>query len=128
LSLNLSLRLGYHFSVIDAHLSNTPGQNTVYFRFVGGLADERRRKRRARLIRLILEGLGFLVEAKGDLVTARLKGANRQDMDQILSRLGELTAFTRQMDTAMDEEADVERLGNDFLHLDSGSPVQGFLQ
>jgi pyruvate,water dikinase len=120
LSLNLSLRLGYHFSVIDAHLSNSPLQNTVYFRFVGGLADERRRERRARLIRIILEGLGFLVENKGDLVTARIRGVSREDMEQILTRLGQLTAFTRQGDTAMGEDADVERLGDAFLQLDAG--------
>lgn len=120
LSLNLSLRLGYHFSVIDAHLSNAPGQNTVYFRFVGGLASEDRRQRRARLIRLILEGLGFLTEARGDLVTARLKAANREDAELVLARLGELTAFSRQMDTAMGEDADVQRLGLAFLQLDAG--------
>ncbi len=117
LSLNLSLRLGYHFSVVDAHLSDAPGQNTVYFRFVGGLAEEIRRQRRARLIRIILEGLGFLVESKGDLVFGRLKAASREDLDLVLERLGALTAFSRQMDTAMTEDADVQRLGLAFLQL-----------
>lgn len=121
LSLNLSLRLGYHFSVVDAHLSDTPGQNVIYFRFVGGLADEARRERRARLIRLILEGLGFLVESKGDLVTGRLKAASREDAERVLARLGELTAFSRQMDTAMGEDADVRRLGLAFLQLEAGN-------
>lgn len=99
--MNVSLRLGYHFSVIDAHLSDNLNQNYVYFRFAGGFADEDRRRRRAELIRRILEGMGFKVVLKGDLVVGKLKIADREETAAVLRRLGELTAFTRQLDTAM---------------------------
>ena len=40
--INLSLRMGYHFSVVDAYLGEDISRNYVYFRFVGGLADPER--------------------------------------------------------------------------------------
>jgi pyruvate,water dikinase len=113
--LNLSLRLGYHFSVVDAFVADNADQNTVYFRFVGGLADERRRRRRAELIRTILDGLEFSVAVKGDLVVGRRKYGERAAMEAVLARLGALTAFTRQLDVAMREEDDVRRLSDLFV-------------
>ena len=71
--MNLSLRLGYHFSVIDAHLGSDEQRNYVYFRFAGGLADPERRARRATFIKDVLEAMDFKVAVKGDLVIGRLK-------------------------------------------------------
>jgi len=115
--MNLSLRLGYHFSVVDAHLGDNPNQNAIYFRFVGGLADERRRERRAKLIRIILEGLGFQVVVNQDLVVGKFKVADRPDMEAVLSRLGELTAFTRQLDTDLSSDVAVASQASAFLGL-----------
>lgn len=115
--MNLSLRLGYHFSVVDAHLSDNPNQNSIYFRFVGGLADEHRRERRARLIRIILEGLGFQVVVHQDLVVGKFKVADRPDMEAVLMRLGELTAFTRQLDTDLASDQAVADQAGIFLGL-----------
>lgn len=119
--MNLSLRLGYHFSVVDAHLSDNPNQNSIYFRFVGGLADEHRRERRAKLIRIILEGLGFQVVVNQDLVVGKFKVADRPDMESVLARLGELTAFTRQLDTDLASDQAVASQASAFL----GLPEQG---
>lgn len=106
--MNLGLRLGYHFSVIDSYLGEIVNQNYIYFRFVGGFADERRRRRRAELIRGILEDLRFKVVVKGDLVVGNFKIAEQEEMQAALTRLGELTGFTRQLDISMASDEQVE--------------------
>ncbi|MBU2647998.1 hypothetical protein KKI24_25050 [bacterium] len=107
--LNFSLRLGYHFNVVDSYVSDHPNENYIYFRFVGGFADPQRRHNRAGLIQMILESLDFNVKIKGDLVVGKLKMAARQDLELALIRIGELIAFTRQLDVKLVSEADVER-------------------
>jgi len=112
---NLSLRLGYHFNIIDTFLSDDPDDNYIYFRFVGGFAEEGKRRRRARFIDQVLSCLHFKVERKGDLVLARAKMLESRHMESILARLGELIAFTRQLDVRMAAEADVDRCFSEFL-------------
>lgn len=112
--LNLSLRLGYHFSVIDAYLVES-NRNAIYFRFAGGFADASRRERRAELIRMVLETLNFRVTVKSDLVVGKLKEAEPRSAETALVRLGELTAFTRQLDIAMRADQDIEALLELFL-------------
>ncbi|MGE4559434.1 MAG: PEP-utilizing enzyme [Desulfobulbus sp.] len=111
---NLSLRMGYHFSVIDAYLGEESSRNYVYFRFVGGLADPERRGRRARFIGRVLAAMEFKTEIKGDLVIARLKLMEPDILRAALVALGALTAFTRQQDTNMRSEADLEERFNRF--------------
>ncbi|HYA43049.1 MAG TPA: PEP-utilizing enzyme, partial [Syntrophobacteraceae bacterium] len=112
--MNVGLRLGYHYSVIDSYLSGNVNQNYVYFRFAGGFADENRRRRRAELIRGILDRLRFKVTVKGDLVLGKLKLAVNQEVISALTVLGELTGFTRQIDLAMDSDHKVEQLARLF--------------
>lgn len=112
---NLSLRLGYHFNIIDCYLSDDPEDNYIYFRFVGGFAESDKRERRALLIGRILAGLHFKVEQKGDLILAKAKMLERSHMESILHHLGELIAFTRQLDVKMADPEAVERFFNDFL-------------
>jgi len=99
--LNLSLRLGYHFSVVDAYLGPDPPRSHIYFRFVGGLAEAELRARRAHFIRDVLASLDFNVSQKGDLVVGRLKLVAPESLRSALIALGALTTFTRQLDTAM---------------------------
>lgn len=108
--MNLSLRLGYHFSVIDTHLGSDEHRNYVYFRFAGGLADPERRARRAKFIGDVLRAMDFKVEIKGDLVVGRLKLAEKDALRSALFILGALTAFSRQRDTGLYTDADVKAL------------------
>ena len=108
--MNISLRLGYHFSVIDAHLGTDDSRNYVYFRFAGGLADPDRRNRRARFISQVLKAMDFSVSVKGDLVIGRLKMAESDILRSALSILGALTAFSRQRDTSLYSDADMQTL------------------
>ncbi|MGV1100540.1 PEP/pyruvate-binding domain-containing protein [Thiovibrio sp. JS02] len=112
---NLSLRLGYHFNVVDAYMSTEADNNYIYFRFVGGLAEKSKREWRARLLGAILSGLYFKVERKGDLVIAKARNLDLLQMERVLSRLGELISFTRQLDVQMHDETAIERFFLQFL-------------
>ncbi len=106
---NLSLRLGYHFNVIDAYVSENINDNYIYFRFVGGVTENDRRHRRALALKKILERMHFIVTVKGDLVVSRLKKWDQEELLKILELLGKLIGFTRQLDTQMlnDEAVDI---------------------
>ena len=108
--MNLSLRLGYHFSVIDTHLSQDGNRNYVYFRFAGGLADPERRGRRAKFLSDVLLAMDFKVSVKGDLVIGNLKLAEPGTLRSVLYILGALTAFSRQRDTGLYSDADTRAL------------------
>ena len=112
---NLSLRLGYHFNVIDAYVTDDPDDNYIYFRFVGGMADEQKRQRRIDLIARILSALYFKIERQGDLLVGKAKMLAAEHMEAILMSLGELVAFTRQLDVRMVDDKIVEDLFTQFL-------------
>ncbi|MEW6236194.1 MAG: PEP/pyruvate-binding domain-containing protein [Candidatus Omnitrophota bacterium] len=113
--LNLSLKLGYHFNVIDCYMSSERSDNYIYFRFTGGMTDLTRRSRRTRLIGLILEKFDFVTDARGDLVVARVKNLSREMMQNRLVMIGRLIGFTRQLDVLLKGDGLVEYYLNQFF-------------
>jgi len=113
--MNLSLRLGYHFNVIDCYLGERAEDSYVLFRFMGGVTEMTRRARRARLLEDILRRCDFRVERSGDLVLGRLAGAPRPVVEQRLCMLGRLVGFTRQLDIRLRDETTTQRLVDAFL-------------
>ena len=115
--MNLSLLLGYHFNVIDSFVSDEPDKNYIYFRFAGGFAEESKRRKRAELIKWILESMAFKTEVRKDVVIGKLKGLEEYNLVRVLQHIGELIAFTRQLDVRMADEQAVERFYSSFLDL-----------
>jgi pyruvate,water dikinase len=113
--LNLSLRLGYHFNIVDCYVTDRRNDNYIYFRFAGGVTELARRSRRANLLKSILQHHGFVVEAKGDLVIARLKKLDHRGMVDRLVMLGRLIGFTRQLDIFLRDDSLVEHCTTRFL-------------
>ena len=113
--LNFSSRVGYHYSVLDAYCGATVNKNYITFSFKGGAADDVRRGRRARAIAIVLMGLDFSVEVKGDRVDARLQKYESPVIQEKLDLIGRLLIFTRQMDMLMTSEAGVEAVAQNFL-------------
>lgn len=101
---NLSVRLGYHFALVEANLGEFLTESYVNFRFKGGAADENRRLLRIRLISDILNEFGFRVEQKVDAVTARIEKKNTHFLLERLKILGYLIIHTRQIDMVMGDE------------------------
>ena len=113
--LNLTLRVGYHFTVVDASLWPSPEKNSIFFRFIGGAADMTRRSRRAALLSSILEEFGFRVEKKGDLVIARAVNWTEEQMRAHLRIIGRLICFLRQLDILMRDDGAIDRYFNRFM-------------
>lgn len=101
---NLSVRLGYHFALAEASFSELLTESYVNFQFQGGAADERRRRRRVRLLGDMLREIDFRVEIKGDSLTARIEKRPVAYLKERLVVLGYLLIHTRQVDMVMDEE------------------------
>jgi pyruvate, water dikinase len=112
--MNLNLKLGYHFNLLDAHIGDTPNDNYISFRFLGGVTDFTRRSRRAKFIADVLEHLDFRVEVHGDLVVGRLKKISKERMCSKMKAMGGLIGYTRQLDVSMSRDEQVARHFTDF--------------
>ncbi|MCL4475724.1 MAG: PEP-utilizing enzyme [Nitrospirae bacterium] len=112
---NLSLKFGYHFTMIDSYCSETARNNHIYFRFVGGATDITKRSRRIQLIADILKEYGFNLNTKGDLLIARLANVRKDDMEDMLDQMGRLIAYTRQLDAVLHDDSAVVRYAKNFL-------------
>lgn len=113
--LNLNLRLGFHFNIVDAYMAESRNDNYIYFRFAGGVTELRRRARRAILLARILESFDFVVECKGDLVIGRVKKMSKEAMVSRMRMVGRLIGFTRQLDILLSSEEAVDVYVERFL-------------
>jgi pyruvate,water dikinase len=112
---NLSIKFGYHFSVIDCYCSEVRRNNHVYFRFAGGATDITKRSRRIQLLAEILKEYGFNINMKGDVIICRLSNIGKEDMEDILNQLGRLLSYTRQLDALLHDDGAVRRYADKFL-------------
>jgi pyruvate,water dikinase len=113
---HLSLKLGYHFNVVDCFLADERNHNYIYFRFAGGVTEITRRSRRALVLKRILESHDFVTEGRGDLVIGRIKKISRHEMVTRLRMIGRLIGFTRQLDILLRDDALVDLSVSRFLN------------
>jgi len=113
--LNLNLRVGYHFNVVDCYLGANPEDSYIFFRFVGGVTDVMRRKRRARMLATILSQQGFKTDLSGELIVGRLQGVPPPICEEQLRMVGRLIGFSRQLDILLRDDRTVDKLVNAFL-------------
>jgi len=99
--MNLNSRLAYHYSLVDACLSDIPGENYISFRFEGGGAAHSRRSLRACFLEKCLVHYGFRVDRRTDLVNAWFRKAPADQTAERLDLLGRLLACSSQLDMYM---------------------------
>ncbi|SPE42560.1 pyruvate-binding protein [Candidatus Sulfopaludibacter sp. SbA3] len=99
--MNFNTRLAYHYSLVDACLSDTPGNNYISFRFEGGGATRQRRSLRACFLETCLLRNGFQVDRRTDLVNAWFRKAPADQIAARLDMLGRLLACSSQLDMYM---------------------------
>jgi pyruvate,water dikinase len=119
--MNLHLRLGYHFNLVDVRMGPDQVHNHIYFRFVGGVTDLTRRSRRAQVLARILSRHHFKVDTKGDLVVARCLHLPQEEIGRRLELLGRLIGFTRQLDIQLRRDEDIPQFVEAFFHQSSPS-------
>ena len=112
---NLSVRLGYHYAMIEAYLSDLLTESYVTFRFKGGAADLQRKAVRARLLADILQQYDFRIELRSDSLLARVKKRSVLFLEQRLQILGYLTLHARQLDMVMNQPGAVDQYREKFL-------------
>ena len=112
---NLSLRFGYHFAMLDCYCSENTRDNHIYFRFTGGATDIVKRSRRIQVIAEVLRKFGFAVRTKGDLIIARLSNIRQDEMKEVLDQTGRLLAYTRQLDAVLHDDSRIERHVSNFM-------------
>ncbi len=113
--LNLNLRFGYHFVIVDSICGDKPGNNYILFRFSGGGADFYQRSLRAEFLKSVLSRLGFKVDTKLDLVDGQLKGETLEEIEKKLDIIGRLLGATRLMDMYMKNDTPIEHYVNEFM-------------
>jgi pyruvate,water dikinase len=113
--LNINLRFGYHFVILDTICSDVGDDNYILFRFSGGGGSRVGKSLRANFIKEILTRLGFMVEIKSDLVDAEYKHGPLKTMQGTLDIIGRLLGATRLMDMYLKEGLDLENLVEDFM-------------
>ncbi len=106
---SLTSRFGFHFSNIEALVSERANENYVSFSFKGGAADYDRRARRVRMLAAVVDEFGFRSKVQDDWITARVEGDDENEMRQKLRILGYLLFHTRQLDMVMSNEAAYEQ-------------------
>jgi pyruvate,water dikinase len=113
--LNLNLKFGYHFVILDTFCGDNPAENHILFRFDGGGGDDHGRSLRAAFLYEVLGRLEFDVSRKSDLVDARLYGSSGSVISEKLDLLGRLLGATRLMDMYLSEAHQVAPFVEAFL-------------
>lgn len=113
--MNLNSRLAYHYSLIDACLSDIPGNNYISFRFEGGGAPRNRRSLRACFLERCLVRYGFRADRRGDLVNAWFRKAPAGQTAERLDILGRLMACSSQLDMYMNSREVMNWFAEQFL-------------
>jgi len=116
--LNLNIRFGYHFVILDSLCGSVAEENYIKLRFAGGGGEFAGITLRLALIAEILRRHGFSVQTKGDLLEAQLMRYNQDIVLQNLDVAGRLLAATTLMDMVIKDESMVNRMVEGFMHGD----------
>jgi len=116
--LNLNIRFGYHFTVVDTLCGENSEQNYCTIRFAGGGGTLDGRYFRLKYLETILRRLGFSVNAKTDLLDARIETLPIDRMNQCLVTLGRMLGTSKLMDMVLKDKESVESHLERFFQID----------
>ena len=114
--LNINLRFGYHFVILDTFCGNIAEKNYILFRFSGGGGNPTGRALRVDFLVKVLTGLDFMVQTKGEMVDGQLKYLSLEKMKEKLDWVGRLLGATRLMDMHLTEDKDIDFFAQQFLN------------
>ena len=93
--LNVNIRFGYHFTLIDSLFGDTPEENYILLRFAGGGGNSHGKDLRLIFIAKILARLNFTCEQTGELLDARLMRYDKTITADRLDQVGRLLGAVR---------------------------------
>ncbi len=123
--LNLNIRFGYHFTIVDTLCGDNSEQNYCSIRFSGGGGTFEGRYYRLQFIEAILIQLGFIVSRKTDLLDGRLESLPRDELMQRLVTLGRMLGTSKLMDMVLKDEGLVGTHLDLFFQCDDSYSFQG---
>jgi len=115
--LNMNIRFGYHFTVVDALCEPDSNSNYCSMRFAGGGGDFTGRELRITYLTKVLSRIGFEVNVKGDLLDAKISGISAPVLEHQIESLGKLFGLAKQMDMLLKNVAMVEQLVERFFEV-----------
>ncbi len=115
--LNLNMRFGYHFTLVDVLCGEDASQNYCQFRFAGGGGEFAGRILRMEYVSTILKRIGFQVVVKGDLLDSRCQQLNQQEILERLRLLGRLLGISKLLDMRLQDEAMVATKVQEFFNV-----------
>jgi pyruvate,water dikinase len=112
----LSLRMGYHFTTVEAMCTPVASKNYIKMQHKGGGASLDRRIRRIRLITELLSPMGFESASQGDFLDASVSYLDARGVVEKLRLLGRITLITKQLDMALSNDPLAEWYTQDILN------------
>ena len=125
--MNFFSRMGYHFSRLDAYVSDEINNNYINFNFRGGAADPIRKMRRAKIITKVLETLNFSVSLKNDHVLGTIRKIPSSLVLSLLTEIGRLMGAVRNVDVTLTNDESIQQFVDAFIKGDS-SPALRFVE
>ncbi len=113
--LNVNIRFGYHFTLLDSLCGETPEENYILMRFAGGGGNSHGKDLRLIFISKILVKLNFTCEQTGELLDARLMRYDKIITADRLDQVGRLLGAVRLLDMVLTDETMVASMVDDFF-------------
>ena len=113
--LNINMRFGYHFTLIDCLCGETPEENYILMRFAGGGGSTEGKDLRLTFITAVLERLGFTCEQAGEMLDARLMRHDRTATADRVEQLGRLLGAVRLLDMVLGSEDEIPEMVEQFF-------------
>jgi pyruvate,water dikinase len=111
----LSLRMGYHFTTVEAVCTETESKNYIHMQYKEGGAPIDRRSRRINILAAILNRLGFENESQADFLDAIVTYQDGREIRRKLRLLGRIAMMTKQLDMALSNDAIADWYTEDFI-------------
>lgn len=111
----LSLRMGYHFSTIEALCTETENKNYIRVQYKAGGAPSDRRSRRIKVLAALLTRMDFETSCQGDFLEALIAYRSSSTLLRRLHQLGRISMMTKQLDMALMNDAIAQWYTDDFM-------------
>lgn len=112
--LNMNVKFGFHFTVVDTLCGAVQRENYISMRFEGGGGPAEGRSLRALFIKEVLEKEGFVVQLERDSVYASINRVTLEDCRDKLDVVGRLLSVTRLLDMSLTSVEQVDTMVADF--------------